>query len=232
MKKSKSIGSLFIVILGIMLLWSPHTLATDYAWEVNSTGDDGDDSTGDSSCATSAGECTLRAAIHESNVLAASGDTFTITFAESTTICLSDLLYVGITDASITIQGHDDGTVLDGGNSSETGTSCASSSNMLVFVYAADNITLKNLTLQGGAATSGAGMNIYGAMDSLTISNSSFQYNETNNTTADTYGGAIYASQAITSFSVSETARSPTTRPPAVRVEAMAGRFTPKLAQA
>lgn len=205
MKKSKSIRSLFILTLGILLLWSPHTLATDYAWEVNSTGDDGDDSTGDSSCATSAGECTLRAALEESNAIDASGDTFTITFESSSTICLSSYLPISVSDASITIQGHDDGNILDGGNSAELGSSCPASSASIFWVMSAGNITLKNLTIQGGevGAVSGA-MYIGGFLDSLSISNSTIQYNSATSSSGSAYGGAIYANSAITNFSISD----------------------------
>jgi CSLREA domain-containing protein len=56
-------GALLLTVLGLAL----PALASAAAWTVNSTGDQPDASLGNNTCATAGGQCTLRAAIEESN---------------------------------------------------------------------------------------------------------------------------------------------------------------------
>lgn len=63
-------GLLVVLAVAVVAALNPVATAAPAAFAVNSTGTAADARPGDGVCATTTGVCTLRAAIHESNVLA------------------------------------------------------------------------------------------------------------------------------------------------------------------
>lgn len=118
-------GGVFIVYLILMLAVSltlfgqvtPAQALATYAFTVNDAGDAGDANKGNGTCATSAGKCTVRAAIEEVNALKVSGQetVSTITIPQMTIAINNELVLTTYPRDTINIQGAGDGiTIIDG----------------------------------------------------------------------------------------------------------------------
>jgi CSLREA domain-containing protein len=100
---------IFFILLGLLGTATPVFSATTFV--VNSTGDAGDATPGDGTCATSGRVCTLRAAIQENNGSSGGGNTITI---PAGTYTIGSYLPV---TKSVTINGAGQGTtIIDGNN--------------------------------------------------------------------------------------------------------------------
>lgn len=108
----------------------------------------------DGICLTSAGVCTLRAAIEESNSLAG---TQSILIGENTTVILASALQIS---SSIKIFGQDQDTVIISGNDAV---------RIFEFTSTTHTSTLKNFTLRDGLAVSGKGGALTSSGGSLTL---------------------------------------------------------------
>jgi len=156
---------------------------------VNSNGDQGDATPGNGVCATSGGQCTLRAAIQEANALAGAD----IINVPALTITVGSTLTVS---QSLTINGAGAGsTIIDGG----------SAVAVLVYAISSGTHTLSGVTIRNAhnAADGGALTNIA----TLTLNNVTFSNNSANQ------GGAIfnYAQGNLTLNGVTFTTNSSTT---------------------
>jgi CSLREA domain-containing protein len=146
---------------------------------VNSTADDSDSSAGDGSCETASNECTLRAAVEETN--AGLGYTPVILIPESYTIG------TGGTEISITsdleIVGKDtDTVVLDGGSSSR-----------IFNISGGPTVEIRNLTIQNGREVDTNGGAVIATNSTLIVEDVTFDSNELEDTSVFTFGAAIYA---------------------------------------
>lgn len=147
-----------LIAVGCLLLLPATASAVPY--EVNSLLDAPDDNVGAGDCHTAANECTLRAAIQESNSSTAVDDT--IVFAASFDGKLADTIAIGASFPAITDKVHIDG---DAGGQCTTGASgvlgpCAgvekTGGGLGLVVENADGVTIDGLALTG--ATYGIGV--------------------------------------------------------------------------
>jgi len=137
------------------------------SFAVTSTGDGADSNTADGVCNDGAGNCTLRAAIQQAN--AAAGDD-TITFSVTGTIALTSAL-PDIT-SGITLSGPGAGLLAVSGNNA----------SRVFTITGSGVVTISDLTITGGRASSGAGISNAGTLNvnNCTVSN---------NTATDSGGG-------------------------------------------
>ena len=140
---------------------------------VDSTVDAVDDNPGNGVCATSGGQCTLRAAIEEANALAGD-DTITLpggTYTVGSEIAISSNVTLnGAGAASTIIQAA----------------ATASSANHRVFSVSSGVVSISGVTVRhGNLADHGAGIQNFGT---LTVTDSTFQENNSGTTR---HGGAI-----------------------------------------
>ena len=195
------VGLLYVVtILAVLLSQAglrPVTASASFT--VNSTADAVDANPGDGICAASGGQCTLRAAIQETNALGGANSvtlpagTFTLTLsgAGEDSALTGDL---DITDQlSLTGAGIGE-TIID-----------ANHLDRALHVLSGANLDLSNLTVQNGAANPGGGVLVDG---SATIHGAAFHANQAPATDATGAGGAVQvgvsASASITDSQFSD----------------------------
>ncbi len=177
--------SVALFLLLTLLVIVPASPARAATFAVDSTADVaavGDPTNGD---CDDGGTCTLRAAVQEANGTAGAD---VITLAAATyTLSLSgtpeDVAATGDLDitSNVTINGAPGGTTID-----------ANSIDRVFHVLSGGSLTLKDVTITGGAAATGAGIRV-NAGATLTINNSTLTGN-----TATGHGGAIYAAGDVT----------------------------------
>jgi hypothetical protein len=153
-----------VLALAVASIPSAGTSAAAAAFVVNSTGTATDPRPGDGVCATSTGVCTLRAAIHESNVLvgAQTVELPAGTYPSSTPPGSSN--DIGKGDLDIT-----DGMTINGAGAGSTVIDGRGVDRLLEVHPEAGDVTLPDLTLRGGShpesgggilATSGGGVTL------------------------------------------------------------------------
>ncbi|MEW5987776.1 MAG: hypothetical protein AB1791_14170 [Chloroflexota bacterium] len=209
-------ASLLCLALAGLLLWittGQAVMVSGASFTVNSLIDAVDANPGDGICATAAGECTLRAAVMETNALAGENTivlpagTYTLTIAGAG----EDAAATGDLDIShnLTLVGEGNDLVAIDGNGKVTG-------DRVFHLLSPAEATLTGITIRGGSAPSGGGIFSDG---SLTIINSNvtgnaagrdgggiLNFNATttmSNTTfisntAGNYGGAIFSASGAT----------------------------------
>src|SRR3569623_2144706 len=158
---------------------------------VNSTADTVDAQRGDGVCETAVGNgvCTLRAAIQESN---ANGSTDTIILTDqigeyvlSAAGAGEDLSATGDLDIneSLTIQGANQATTIINGNGFN---------DRVLHILGGATVTLSNLTIKGGRATSTVGGGIYIENGNVTIASCTISDNTAVRPGGIGIGGGIY----------------------------------------
>jgi len=162
------------------------TVNSTLALTVNDAGDAADTNVGDRICDTNAApgdQCTLRAAIQETNA-AVTNDTIDFSLPANTTIVLTSLL-PDINGGDLVMTGPASGVTISGNNLYR------------VFKVVAGNVRLLNLTIANGRQNQGAGILNSG---NLTISNSTLSGNRAASAGAFdiTEGGAIFNTGALT----------------------------------
>jgi uncharacterized repeat protein (TIGR01451 family) len=153
------------------------TVNSTLALTVNDSGDAADNNLGDRICDTSAAagdQCTLRAAIQETNA-AVTADTIGFSLPANTTITLLSAL--DDINGDLVITGPASGVTVNGNNL-----------NRVFKVLAGKTVSILNLTMANGRANQGGGIFNSG---NLTISNSTISGNNAVGGTAE--GGAIYS---------------------------------------
>lgn len=158
------------VALALALLAGPARADT---FTVDSTGDAGDADSGNGTCATSGGECTLRAAIEEANDLAGA-DTINFAPSVSGTITLGGTQLIISSD--IDLNGPGAGTL----------TVDANRASRVFNITNSGDATVKGLTVTGGNTTTTSGGGIFNN-GTLTLTNSTVSVNRTFQK-----GGGIY----------------------------------------
>jgi uncharacterized repeat protein (TIGR01451 family) len=153
------------------------TVNSTLALTVNDSGDAADTNVGDRICDTNAApgdQCTLRAAIQETNA-AVTADTIDFNLPANTTITLLSAL--DDINGDLVITGPASGVTVNGNNL-----------NRVFKVLAGKTVSILNLTMANGRANQGGGIFNSG---NLTISNSTISGNNAVGGTAE--GGAIYS---------------------------------------
>src|SRR5829696_514425 len=134
--------AIVVIVTASLTVFAQPALAATFA--VTSSGDAGDAAPGNATCATAAGQCTLRAAVQEANALSG-GDTITV---PGLTIALGAELR--ITSTLEVIGAGAAATIVKGGSGR-------------VFYVNGGPVTLRGMTVQGGGAAGGvqAGGGLY-----------------------------------------------------------------------
>ncbi len=155
---------------------SQTTVTTTLALTVNTTGDQADANVGDRICdvdlGTGGDQCTLRAAIQETNA-AATADTINFSLPADSTITLSSALPAIAGDLDIT--GPTNGLTIDGNNNSR------------VFSVSSGTVTIDPMSIVGGRVTGGHGAALLVTGGDVTVKDLLF----TSNTAVNGNGGAL-----------------------------------------
>jgi CSLREA domain-containing protein len=171
-----AVGLALVAGLGLSIR-PPDAAAATLTFQVTSTADAPDASPGDGICADAAGQCTLRAAVQEADAQP-SGNSITIAVPAGTFALKRGVL--PLTANTITIQGAGGGaTTVDGRNASQ-----------VFSVSPAASVTLGQLTIIGGNASLGGGIQNAGT---LMLTNSTVTAS-----VAASNGGGIYNQQGGT----------------------------------
>src|SRR5581483_7184488 len=178
------LGGLPRIALAALLL---PALARGATFVVNTTADAVDATPGDGTCATSAGACSLRAAVQEANALAgqdaiavpAGVFRLTLTGAGEDGAATGDL---DVTEALAVTGAGADGTVIDGAGS-----------DRVFHVVGGSGLALANLTIRNGDAGGAPGGGVWSAVPGagLGVTNVVFAGNHA------ATGGAVFANDAL-----------------------------------
>ena len=172
------IGSVVIALLSAMIFLAPQGTQTALAqttgltFTVNSTNDAVDVNPGDGTCATAAGECTLRAAIQEANAYAGTdtlnltAQTYTLAIANANKDAGEDAAATGDLDITSDLILNGNGATIDANNI-----------DRVIHILAGATVSIANVTIKGGsynALGTGGGILNNGI---LTLSNSTVSDN-------------------------------------------------------
>lgn len=167
-------------MLAALAIAAPATAATTFT--VTTTADTLDANEGDGNCADAAGECSLRAAVMESNSL---GGADTIVLPDGTyTLTIGGV--GGDDDGDLDIV--DDLTVKASANAATVEAGAEFNERIFDLQDAGTNLTLQGFTIRNGTDNFGGGVRFDGADATLTITAMTFNDNQA--TTGD--GGAVF----------------------------------------
>lgn len=199
LRKSRLLSCVFLVSTAAAVLFaSAPSYAADFA--VNSTTDAVDANPGDGACATSAGVCTLRAAIQESNALVGN-DTITLP-AGTYTLTLQGKDENQAATGDLDVTGTGNLTITGAGAASTriaqqaTGTAAVANQPVdRVFHFIGNNnVTIDGVTIEKGYAYGGNGAGIHNAGAWVTLKNCRVSQNVTEkaDNVSGLMGGGIY----------------------------------------
>ena len=133
----------FPALLSLVFVFSLHGISRAANFTVNNNGDTSDVTAGDGICADAGGNCTLRAAVEETNALSGNDAINFVASLTNATITLTTGVEIQISGTNGTLQINGLGAdmlTIDGG----------AGSNRIFFTNNAANITITGVTMQGG----------------------------------------------------------------------------------